>query len=204
MTRQQSLIVGLIAVLTLAVGVLATLVLTREPPTRVYHGSAEPFSPADERLFDEIMDQPIEEDAEQLPGRIQETSVETPAADPALRGDAERFVAEYLARQSEREANPLIELYADGVRFYGLGRVDAQTVYDDKVAYFSRFPSRDYRLASGVRVTPSGTGATLRFDYSFAVGGGRGGSRSGTGWTELTVRRGGELFLITAENGSVY
>jgi hypothetical protein len=109
-------------------------------------------------------------------------------------------------RQARNSVADALGLYATSVRYYAMGRVDAQTVFDDKEAYFRRFPDRSYRLSGPVRVTSStGTGAaTLRFDYEYALGGGAGGERSGRAWVELDVVPSGDTYLIRGEHGAVY
>lgn len=125
---------------------------------------------------------------------------------PVARPAHEAFARDYLARQANNAVSDVLGLYATSVRYYSMGRVDAQTVYDDKEAYVRRFPDRTYRLVPPVRVVSStGTGtATLRFDYDFAAGGGAGGERSGRAWVELDVVPSGDTYLIQGEHGSVY
>ena len=141
-----------------------------------------------------------------LPAPTPEPRPETrPAPAPAARAEHEAFARDYLARQTDDAASNALGLYATTVRYYSLGLVDAQRVYDDKDAYYRRFPDRRYALAGPVRVVSStGGGATLRFDYSYAVGGGAGGERAGRAWAELDVVPSGDTFLIRGERGNVY
>ena len=127
-----------------------------------------------------------------------------PLPAPATRAEHEAFAQEYLARQMGTSVSDVVGLYATPVRYYALGRVDAQTVTDDKDAYFRRFPSRRYALAGPVRVASARGAATLRFDYTFAVGGGPGGERSGRATVELDVVPADGTFLIRGEQGHVY
>ena len=142
-----------------------------------------------------------------LPAPTPEPRPETrPAPAPAARAEHEAFARDYLARQTDDAASNALGLYATTVRYYSLGLVDAQRVYDDKDAYYRRFPDRRYALAGPVRVLSStGAGAaTLRFDYTFAVGGGPGGERSGRANVELDIIPSGNTFLIRGEQGNAY
>ncbi len=204
MTRQQTLIAALIALLTLLVGVLATLVVTgrRAPAAPVVTDRPPgPVAGSDGGSTVAVRPMPI---APVPAAPVARPPQPRPAAPTIDQANATAFAEAYLARQSTNDVSSLLGLYASQVRFYSIARATPQAIYDDKDAYFRRFPSRDYRLASGVRVTPRGDASLFRFDYTFAVGGGRGGSRSGSGWTELTVVPDRGTFLITGENGSVY
>ncbi len=130
----------------------------------------------------------------------------SPAPAPVARAEHEAFARDYLARQTDDAASNVVGLYATTVRYYNLGRVDAQTVSVDKEAYYRRFPDRRYALAGPVRVLSStGSGAaTVRFDYTFAVGGGPGGERSGRAYVELDIVPSGDTYLIRGERGDVY
>ena len=147
--------------------------------------------------------------ADDAPGleRPPQRSPDRPARLPATAPAWARNVAEmYLGQQARGSADDVITMYAPPVRYYSMGRVDAQRVYDDKAAYFQRFPERRYALAGPVRVvTDNGDGTgTIRFDYTFAVGGGFGGDRSGKAYVELDVVPEGEGHLISGERGDVY
>lgn len=217
MDRRQLLIAGVIAPLAVLVVVLA-LILARGPGTP----QPTPAPPREERPPGPVArenaarpetatttpDTGSDEVAAAPPRSADGEGLEAPprrAPRPARPQNVEAFAEDYLRRQSANDVSGLLGLYGDGVRYYSMGRVDAQTIYDDKDAYFRRFPDRSYGLASAVQVTPGADGAaTLRFDYDYSAGGGAGGARSGSAWTELDVVPAGGSYLITGEHGSVY
>jgi hypothetical protein len=124
---------------------------------------------------------------------------------PSARPEHVDFAAEYMDRMSVNAVSQALGLYATTVRYYDRGRVDADAVGADKEAYFARFPDRRYALAGPVRVvSTSGATTTLRIDYTYTLGGGRGGNRSGRAWVELDVVPSGGTYLIHGERGDTY
>ena len=121
-------------------------------------------------------------------------------ADP----DRARAVADaYLQAGNDGDSAAIAGLYAARVRYYDRGPVPRDEVLADKAAYLRRWPERQYERASDVVVEPGpGGGATIRFDYTFQVGG-AGRTARGEGWAELTVRPDAEGFLIIGEDGGV-
>lgn len=154
---------------------------------------------------------PDESQAEDEPRAENEPrATEPPAAQPATRPAARRevvdFVEEYFDRQSGGSLDAAMRLYAARVRYYDRGRVGAEAVEADKAAYVARFPERRYALAGPVRVVATGASdvTTVRADYTFAVGGGAAGDRSGRAYVELDLVPAGSTFVIQGERGDVY
>lgn len=216
MDRRQLLIAGVIAPLAVLVVVLA-FVLGRgsdaPEPARVTVRDERPPGAATRAVPADVPDDapPARPPAEAIAPSSESADGEGLEAPPrreprpARAQNVEAFAEDYLRRQGDPDPNELVNLYGDIVRYYAMGRVDLQTVYDDKLAYFQRFPDRRYGLASAVRVTPGANGAlTLRFDYDYRTGGGPGGQRSGQAWAELDVVPSGATYTITGEHGSVY
>ena len=176
-------------------------VIAEEPPPE----TSDPFEGISNDDSDD--DEPVDDDPglEKPPVRTPRPTPEANTPPPA-RAEHSAFVRDFLGRQSNNTVSALLGLYGPTVRYYDRGRVDASVVQSDKEAYFARFPDRRYTLAGPVRVVSStGNGAaTLRFDYTFAVGGGRGGERSGRAYYELDVVPSGDTFLIQGERGDVY
>ena len=133
-----------------------------------------------------------------------------PADRPTGRPAASRayvdFAEEYFERQSGGPVAAAMRLYAARVRYYDRGSVEAEVVEADKAAYFARFPERRYVLSGPVRVVSAGASdvTTVRADYSYAVGGGTGGERSGRAYVELDLVPAGTTFVIQGERGDVY
>lgn len=216
MDRRQLLIAGVVAPLAVLVVVLAFLlgrgsgapeparatVRDERPP-----GATTPGAETDVPDDAPPADAPAEDPADSLAPPDDEGLEAAPRRAPRPVGaqTPEAFAEDYLRRQSGDDVSDLIGLYGDAVRYYSMGRVGAQAIFDDKDAYFRRFPDRSYGLASAVQVTPGAGGtATLRFDYDYSAGGGAGGERAGQAWTELDVVPSGGTYTITGEHGSVY
>ncbi|HEX8386558.1 MAG TPA: hypothetical protein VF576_10255 [Rubricoccaceae bacterium] len=206
-------------------------VQTERPPGALAEGDgfrpsvieADPTDDVGTRLDD--VPQPVGDDPddaapglEQPPNRAprpatppaQTPDVPAPAAAPVPPAPTSRpehvdFAEEYLDRQAGNSVSYALGLYATTVRYYDRGRVSADEVGRDKEAYFARFPNRRYALASPVRVVSgtAGGAATLRFDYTYALGG-AGRDRSGRAWVELDVVPSGGTFLVQGERGDVY
>lgn len=219
MDNRQLLIAGVIAPLVLLAAVLSYYLLVavpdreaRErderaivvvpaeaPPGRIDEGSG--FEPS------VVEPAPPPRAAEPEPGLEQppqrETGVEAP---PIARDALAGFADLYLSEQESAGASEVVRLYGERVRYFAMGLADKSDVYQDKLAYFRRFPDRRYALASPVRVVGDAEagGATIRFEYTFSVGGGPGGERSGRAWTEMDLVPDGGSFLITGERGDVY
>ncbi len=216
MDRRQLLIAGVIAPLGVLVVVLAFLIGrgsgAPEPPRVTVRderppGAATRDVPVDVQTDEPPAYAPVAAEADSRESMDGEGLEAPPHREPrpARAQNAEAFAEDYLRRQSNNDLSSLLGLYASSVRYYTWGPVGASRISADKDAYFRRFPDRSYGLASAVRVTPGADGAaTLRFDYDYSTGGGAGGQRSGSAWTELNVVPSGGTYLITGEHGSVY
>lgn len=97
-----------------------------------------------------------------------------------------------------------MRLYADRVSYYDKGLVDKETIYDDKRAYFGRWPVRRYARTSDI-ATLANTSSTREvcFDFTFSVSNN---TRvlSGKGYAILGLQKFSDRILINEERGGVY
>lgn len=67
--------------------------------------------------------------------------------------EIEKFVDDYLYRNTRDLIDYVLKIYADQVDFYDEGLVDRNFIIRDKINYFDKWPTRSYELTTLVKVT---------------------------------------------------
>lgn len=118
--------------------------------------------------------------------------------------EVEAFVEDYLKAGEAGSAEASLGLYADVVSYYQMGIVAKDAVFEDKRAYFARWPKRSYERVSEI-ATLASTSSTrrVRFDYTYRVSR-AGKTLSGKAYVVLGLEKYGDRILITEENGEIY
>jgi hypothetical protein len=102
-------------------------------------------------------------------------------------------------------SKPLREAaYADRVTYYKQGQIGRAEVIRTAQDYERRYPSRIYEIDNktvAIRETLPDV-CHVRFEYGYSARNATE-ERSGRGWADYTVKRRGDRFEITAENGDV-
>lgn len=125
-----------------------------------------------------------------------------PTAATLSEAEVADFVDRYLGQTGSVES--AMQLYADRVSYYDRGLVDREFIYNDKRAYFTRWPVHRYARTSDI-ATLGGTTNTreVRFDFTYTVSNGTR-TLSGRGYAILGLQKFGEQILISEERGGIY
>ncbi|THF70713.1 hypothetical protein E7T06_06130 [Deinococcus sp. Arct2-2] len=118
--------------------------------------------------------------------------------------EVNRIVVAYLAAGELSDPASALNMYADNVTYFKQGLKPKSFLYADKSAYFKRWPSRTYSLASQVAtLSDGGLTRQVRFDYDYRVER-PGKTLAGRAYTVLGLERLGSELAITSETGEVY
>lgn len=121
-------------------------------------------------------------------------------------GDEEtrEIVDAYMASGAGDNVAPAMSLYADQVDYFSQGVRPKSALYDDKRAYFVRWPRREYERTTDITtLSETGNIREVRFDYRYDI------ERPdkelwGTAYTVLKLTKSGGQVLITGERGAIY
>lgn len=145
--------------------------------------------------------------------RLAELSKSRPAQPPAAPSPGPKAsaalscgnVLEFLQDTGAFGSKPLREAaYADRVTYYKQGQIGRAEVIRTAQDYERRYPSRIYEIDNktvAIRETLPDV-CHVRFEYGYSARNATE-ERSGRGWADYTVKRRGDRFEITAENGDV-
>lgn len=119
-------------------------------------------------------------------------------------GTLDAFVDQYMAYGGGDDLAPAMNLYADQVTYFDRGLQPKSTLYEDKHAYFVRWPQRHYQRTSQIATLAEDEYTKqIRFDYHYDL------ARpdkelSGTAYSVLTLTRENGQVLISGETGAIY
>jgi serine/threonine-protein kinase len=118
--------------------------------------------------------------------------------------EATTVADEYLTFGAMDDLSRVGEVYADQIRYYDRGLVSRPAVLADKLAYYGRWPQRQYARVSAVRSLPTGGGGRrVEFEYEFRVSDPFGDEAAGKARVVLSLERQGGRVRIVEENGEV-
>lgn len=120
---------------------------------------------------------------------------DTAEAKQATQAAAEEIVDEYLRVSGASDPDRFVQLWAYPADHYG-EPLDAAGMRAATVAYFTSYPSRSFRRAGPVSLTPDPAGVVAAFDYEFDLTRADGQARCGV--RRLTLRLVGDTDLRVA------
>ncbi len=118
--------------------------------------------------------------------------------------EVQNFVEQYLTAEMQTDPVASMQMYADQVDYFDRGTQPKAVIEQDKRAYFRRWPTHRYSLASAPQtISSNGNTREVRFDYTYELAGPTK-KLSGKAYSVLKlVKIGGQLY-ITSEQGKIY